>query len=320
MKHVFNDYDMIIGIMAAGILIRNICKNISNKYTDPGVLLIDEKGNFVISLLSGHIGGANQFTKKIANLLSSDDIITTSTDVHNKIGIDTLANHLYLNIKDKKKVLTFNKALLKNEILHLKSNSKTIKYIEKFFLNNTLEIIDDENQYSLIENINNHIKNKYNYTLNIDETINSKIIAKFQDIELELKPRKLVVGIGSRKNISEEKVLLAINTAIKNLGVSLNRINCLATASIKKDELGIFKASETLNKPLIIIEKDKIEEFYSNSHSKDCLKSIFVKEKFGIEGVSEACALISSGKDSKLIHKKMALNGVTVAVAISKQL
>ena len=67
-----------------------------------------------------------------------------------------------------------------------------------------------------------------------------------------------------------------------------------------------------------IVEKEKIKDFYQSDQSKDCLKSSFVKEKFGVDGVSEACAMIVAGKDSKLIHRKIALNGVTVAVAISK--
>lgn len=317
-KQIFNEYDVIIGIMATGILIRSICENINNKYIDPAVLSIDEKGDFVISLLSGHVGGANPFTKKIANLLSAKAIITTSTDVHDKFGIDTLANHFYWDIVDKKKVLLFNKALLENEILHLKSNSTVIKYIEEFFLNNTLEINDDEKYDISMKNINKYIKYNYNYILSVDENLNNRIIVKFQNTELELKPRKFVIGIGSRKNISEESVLLAINRAMENLNISLNRIDFLATASIKKNELGISKASETLNKPLVIIEKEKIKDFYNSYNSKDCYKSDFVKEKFGIEGVSEACAILSSGRYSKLIHRKIALNGVTIAIAVSK--
>jgi len=351
-SYAFKNYDIIIGIMATGILVRSICNSLNNKYDDPGVLSIDDRGNFVISLVSGHMGGANKFTKKIANLLSSTEVITTATDVNGKIGIDVIANHFYLDIINKKKVLRFNKAILEDEILHLKSNSNAISYIEEFFLNNTLEIYDEEKHYMSIENPNNYmecnhegsdnnnnyinndhnkinnnqeynkknfnyIKDKYNYILDIDENIKDKIIANFQDIELELKPRKLVLGIGSRKNISEKQVLSAIDKAMENLAISSKRIDSLATVSIKKNELGILKASKSLNKPLIIVEKEEIEEFYSSDLSKDCFKSSFVKGKFGIEGVCESCAMIASGRNSKLIHRKIALNGVTVAVAIS---
>ncbi|MDR2967460.1 MAG: cobalamin biosynthesis protein [Methanobacteriaceae archaeon] len=316
-KRVFNDYDVIIGIMATGILVRNICKNISNKYSDPAVLSIDDKGNFVISLLSGHMGGANQFTKKIANLLSSKEVITTATDIHGKIGVDVLANKFYWNIINKKEVLTFNKALLENEILHLKSNSDTMRYIEEFFM----EVFFSDNkelEHGTLEDVRNYIKNKYNIVLKVDEKLNNKIIAKIRDTELEFKPKKLVVGIGSRKNVREEHVLIAIEKVMADLDVSVLRIDGLATVSIKRKELGIIKAFKIINEPFSIIEKEKIEDFYLSDRSKDCRKSSFVKEKFGIDGVSEACAMIAAGENSKLIHRKIAICGVTVAVAVSK--
>ena len=317
-SHVIKEYDLIIGIMATGILVRAICNNLSDKYNDPGVLSIDEKGKFVISLLSGHIGGANRFSKKIAKLLSAQEVITTSTDIHGKIAIDTLANHFYWNIINKEKVLSFNKAILEGGILHLKSNSRITEYIEDFFIKDTLEINVNKKQDNSIKNTNEYIKNNYNYILNIDKNIKNKIIAMYTGYELELKPKKFVIGIGSRKNISEKQVLLAIHTAMKNLGISLNRIDEIATVSIKKEELGIIETSKTLNKPLIIVEKEKIKDFYSSDTSKDCSKSSYVKEKFGIDGVCEACAMIATEDGSKLIHRKIAIDGVTVAIAVSK--
>jgi len=338
---VFKEYDVIIGIMATGILVRNISKCLRSKYSDPAVLSIDDNGKFVISLLSGHMGGGNKFTKKIANLLSSQDVITTATDINGKIGIDVLANHFYWDIINQEMVLTLNKAILENEILHLISNSSTIKYLEEFFLKNPLEhdnnikynhlkedfnskddvnsnevIISNED---IIEDINEFIKTNYHYVFEIDESLNNKVIAKFQDVELELKPRKLVLGIGTRKNISEKDVCIAINKAMNNLAIYSSRIDCIATASIKKNELAIINTAKTLNKPLKIVEKEKINDFFSTNQSRDCLKSSFVKKKFGIDGVCEPCALITCGKDSKLIHRKIAINGVTIAIAVSKQ-
>jgi len=324
----------------------------------------DEKGNFVISLLSGHMGGANEFAKKIAKLLSFSEVISTATDVNGKIGIDVLANHFYWNIVNKNNVLFFNKAILKEEIIHLKSNSRTIQYIEDYFLDNTLEILDYKKQDTSIkdneditinsdniivhngklmmnydipmgnkdklidDNKNNldndfkydKIKKDFNYLLKSDETYKNKIIANLKNKKLELKPRKLVIGIGARKNIGEDDVLLGIEKAMKNLAISFHRIDCIATVSFKKNESGIKKAAETLNKPFIIVEKEKIQDFYNSPNSKDCTKSSFVKENFRIDGVCESCAMIVSGEGSKLIHKKIAINGVTIAVAVSKQI
>ena len=132
--------------------------------------------------------------------------------------------------------------------------------------------------------------------------------------QLNMREKKLVIGIGSRRGISKENVIYAVEEAIKYLNIPLSRVNSLATISIKKDELGIINASHDLGKELKIIDIHDVRNF----HSYDCSKSEFVYKKFQIDGVCEQCAMIAAGEGSKLIHRKRPLNGVTVAAAISK--
>ncbi|MEG0398416.1 MAG: cobalt-precorrin 5A hydrolase, partial [Cetobacterium sp.] len=90
----FNKYDGHIFIMATGIVIRKISKLIKSKDIDPAVAVIDEGMNFAISLLSGHLGGANEMVNDIAKKLNLVAIITTSSDVTGKIAVDTLSQKL----------------------------------------------------------------------------------------------------------------------------------------------------------------------------------------------------------------------------------
>ncbi|RAP52354.1 MAG: cobalamin biosynthesis protein CbiG, partial [Methanosphaera sp. rholeuAM270] len=111
---IFDKYDCIIGIMASGIMIRAIAPHVTSKLSDPAVLLIDDNSNFVISMLSGHFGGANDLTVKIANILDSTPVITTSTDVNNKIGIDSIAKRYYCNLENPENIKFINRALVQN--------------------------------------------------------------------------------------------------------------------------------------------------------------------------------------------------------------
>ena len=111
---LFSEYDAIIAIMASGILIRSIAPLVESKISDPAVINIDDNANFVISTLSGHLGGANKLTQKIADLIGATPVITTSTDVNNKLGIDVIAKDLFLSIDNTKEILFFNKAILEN--------------------------------------------------------------------------------------------------------------------------------------------------------------------------------------------------------------
>lgn len=292
---LFYEYDAIIAIMASGILIRSIAPLIESKATDPAVLNIDDNGNFVISMLSGHLGGANRLTQKVAGLIDATPVITTSTDVNKKLGIDVLAKDLFLSIENTKEILFFNKSILDGKEIALTVNpNKNFDYLFKYLSDNELDI---------------DISISYSSKVNIDE-----IIARLEDHELILKERKIVVGMGCKRGKECINIYNALKSSINELNMDMSRINQLASAEIKKDENGMLELSDKLNIPIYFVELEKLKLFESN----DIQKSEFVKSKFGIYGVCEPSALIMAGFDSKLIYKKTSYNGVTIAVAISK--
>ena len=84
---LFSRYEGFIFIMASGIVVRTIAPHITDKYTDPAVVVVDDMGRFVISLLSGHEGGANNLAHNVANILHTDAVITTGTEAQKDIII-----------------------------------------------------------------------------------------------------------------------------------------------------------------------------------------------------------------------------------------
>ena len=295
-KLLFYEYDAIIAIMASGILIRSIAPLIESKTTDPAILNIDENANFVISTLSGHLGGANKLTSKVANILSATDVVTTATDVNKKLGVDVLAKDLYLTIINPSEILYFNKAILEDEEILFKVNSKgNYDFLFDYLNNNTLEI---------------NVSIEFTSSINTDE-----IHLFYKNHNLIMKIEDIVVGIGCKRDKSMEDILTGLNKALDDLNISKNRLSKLASAEIKKDEQGILDLSKNLNIPVNFVSMDKLELFTSN----DIHESDFVKSKFGVGSVSEASCLITAGFNSKLIYKKTAFSGVTIALAISKK-
>ena len=118
-----------------------------------------------------------------------------------------------------------------------------------------------------------------------------------------------IIGIGCRKGIKKEDVVLGIRMALKKAKSSLKRVRCLVTIDLKAKEKGLCEASQALRIPLRIISRMRIKH-YQGAYTK----SEFVLKKIGIEGVCEPCALLA-GKRAKLIVPKTKLNGVTVAIA-----
>ena len=292
---IFNEYDAIIAIMASGILIRSISHLIVSKTSDPAILNIDDNGNFVISMLSGHLGGANQLTLKIADLIDATPVITTSTDVNKKLGIDVLAKDLYLSIDNTKEILYFNKSILESKPLYFTvNNNSNYDYLFNYLNDNTLEM--DVSIY---------------FSSKVKE---DEIEVKCDNHNIMLKPRKIVFGIGCRRGKSKDEIKKAIEKVLDDLNMDKSRIDMLSSAEIKKDEQGILDLSDELNVSVNFVDLDRLKLFKSN----DIQESDFVKSKFGIAGVCEPSALITAGFNSKLIYKKTAFDGVTVSVALGE--
>ena len=291
---LFYEYDAIIAIMASGILIRSIAPLVESKVTDPAVLNIDDNGNFVISTLSGHLGGANELAHKISGLIDATPVITTSTDVNKKLGIDVLAKDLYLTIDNTKEILYFNKAILEGHELSFTINpNKNFDYLFEYLNNNTLEI--DLSIY-------------YSSKISVDE-----VHVEVDEHKIILKEKKIVVGIGCRRGKECEKIYDGLKKSLDDLNIMPSRVNMLTSAEIKKDEKGILELSDKLEIPVEFVKIDKLKLF----ESRDVTKSDFVYSKFGIYGVCEPSALIMAGFDSKLIYKKTSYDGVTISIAVS---
>ena len=291
---LFYEYDAIIAIMASGILIRSIAPLVESKVTDPAVLNIDDNGNFVISTLSGHLGGANELAHKISGLIDATPVITTSTDVNKKLGIDVLAKDLYLTIDNTEEILYFNKAILEGHELSFTINpNKNFDYLFEYLNNNTLEI--DLSIY-------------YSSKISVDE-----VHVEVDEHKIILKEKKIVVGIGCRRGKECEKIYDGLKKSLDDLNILPSRVNMLTSAEIKKDEKGILELSDKLEIPVEFVKIDKLKLF----ESRDVTKSDFVYSKFGIYGVCEPSALIMAGFDSKLIYKKTSYDGITISIAVS---
>ena len=119
-SEIFDKYDYLIFIMATGIVVRTIAPLVVSKFSDPAILVMDEKGHNIISLLSGHMGGANEMTLYISNLINSNPVITTATDVNKKSSLDMIAKSLNAHIDNfRDNVLKVNSMIVNNEEVHI---------------------------------------------------------------------------------------------------------------------------------------------------------------------------------------------------------
>ena len=137
-KDIFNKYECVVFIMATGIVVRSIAPYLEDKRKDPAVVVLDEKGKNVISLLSGHIGRANEYTLEIAKLLNANPVITTASDVNNSIAVDTLAMRLNCEIEDFNMATKVTAHIVNGEKVGIVSNR-----LVNTFLPHNVEIVNE---------------------------------------------------------------------------------------------------------------------------------------------------------------------------------
>ncbi len=279
----FSQYDALVFIMAAGIAVRMIAPHIVSKLSDPAVVVMDEKGLHVISLLSGHIGGANLLTRKLSEALGSDEVITTATDVENVTAIDVLAAEYALRPRPKEEIKTLNSALLDGRSIHCYIDETLPRagfYLEEFRRHSFPAELAAPDDFSGLEAP--------------AALVTSRSEANRKGI-LFLIPRRLIAGIGCRRNIRKEQVLEAVQTACCRIGRAPEDISVFASTVVKSREQGLLEAVSSVGKDIRFYENDTLQAVIERYGLQE---SGFVKETIGVGNVCEAAALavVSGGK------------------------
>lgn len=288
---IFNQYDYIIFIMATGIVIRTIAPLVVSKFSDPAILVTDEKGKNIISLLSGHMGGANEMTLYISDLINSNPVITTATDVNKKSSLDMIAKKLNAHIDNfRDNVLKINSMIVNNEKVGL--------FVDGNYLVDTRGfVLDEKNNLKDIDNIV-VISNKVSIDTNLDFS-NKNII--------KVVPKDIVIGIGCRRDTDSEYMKDSLVDFLEQQNIDINAIKEIGSIDVKKDEKAILNLSKYLRVPFKIFTKEEISQV---DYLYD--KSEWVKKSVGVYSVAEPVAhLLSNGN---LIVEKHKYKGITFSI------
>ncbi len=280
-KSVFNDFDGHIFVFSTGIAVRTIAPLIKSKIEDPAVVVLDDKAIHAISLLSGHIGGANELTKKVCSITQANPVITTATDIHNKPAIDILAIENNMYIANPGMIKKINMAILEN---------KNIK----------------------IHDPNNILAPKLPNSISTRENPDIICTDKTVDVPrgtLLLNPPSLIVGMGCNRGTSLEEIEKFLISTLDKNNLTIKSIWAFASIDAKADEAGFLKLSKKLGIRFLFIDKQRLA---STNNIKNPSK--IVEKYMGVKSVCEAAAL-TAGNQAKLIVQKQISGNVTIAIA-----
>ena len=147
-KEQFYQCDRILFIGAAAIAVRVIAPYLKSKATDPAVLVADEDGKFLISLLSGHIGGANEWCNTLAGRLGATPVITTATDTRGMFAVDLFAGKHRLRIVNPVMIQDISGRILNHEPVGMAGNDEYLDLLEQVEKQypGQIQIIQNENR------------------------------------------------------------------------------------------------------------------------------------------------------------------------------
>ncbi len=276
----FGASDLLVFVGACGIAVRKIAPYVRDKRTDPAVVCVDEQGTFAISLLSGHIGGANGLTKTIAQAIGAVPVITTATDVNGKFSVDTWATENGCVIDDMKLAKAVSAAILERNV--------------PFF-----------SEIPIVGRLPDGLTPGNTGTLGI--CVSFQESAPFART-LRLIPRILHLGIGCRKGTPKETIAQAVDRVFRENHLDFRAVCLAASIDLKQEEPGLLAFCRERELPV---------KFYSAAQLSavpgEFTPSPFVRSVTGVDNVCERAALLGA---ERLLVKKTADCGVTVAVAV----
>ena len=296
----FSVSDVLIFIGACGIAVRSIAPYIKDKKTDPAVLCADENGNYVISLLSGHLGGANAFAEKTAKFLDAMPVITTATDIHGKFSVDEFARKNHCKIFPMDAVKRFSAELLAGKPVGFCSDFP----LDGEFPDGLILYPDCSREKTEQETADPQADS---CVRGAALTVHTSCLP-FHDT-VTLVPKCVVAGIGCRRGQTYEMIRSFFYDCLKESQIYPESISCIASIDRKKDEKGIITLARELDVPFVTFPPDALLQA-----DGDFPESGFVRSVTGVGNVCERSAVLASG-GGRLLMRKKAGNGVTCALA-----
>lgn len=272
-------------IMATGIVVRIVAPLLTHKTRDPAVVVVDDRGSFAVSLLSGHIGGANRLAEQVAAAIGARAVVTTATDVNAAAAIDLLAVELGLRIENPQAVKAVNMALL------------------------TGAPVEVHDPLGLLAGRIPHAGGTPAVTAAVRVWVDDRA-ADPPPGALILRPPSLVAGIGCNRHTDTEELRELLMGTLGAAGLAAASLNGLASIDLKKDEPGLCALAQELGLPFYCFGREALGAVEDAVPSP----SAAVAKHIGVKSVCEAAAILASRGGTLIVPKRTSRNA-TVAVA-----
>ena len=293
---LFKTFEALICIFSLGAVVRLIAPNLVDKKSDPAILVIDDKGKYVISALSGHIGGANELTRLVASSLNAEAVITTAADVNETIAVDLLGSDLGWTIEDFRNVTRLSAFMVNEDKLAVYQEAGQQNWWRQPLPRN-VQIVKSLDEINLA-------------TFSGGLIISDQLISDAEVLKKSVvyRPKSLVVGIGLHWDTDSSTIETGIRKVFDEQNLSFQSIRNIASINRGAKVKGLEEFSQARNIPVEIYEKEELAKISVPNPSET------VQKFEGTPSVSEAASLLSS-QGSLIVPKQKFPPNLTVAVS-----
>mgnify|MGYP004468814961 FL=1 len=344
----FEQVDAIVFVTASGIAVRSVAEHLAHKSEDPAIVCMDECGKHVISLVSGHAGGANALTQMLADVMWATPVITTATDVEGSFSIDDYAREHNLVVTDWAKAKAISAEVLATgaepvwieEPAVTQGEEKGACEIRKVQKSTGIEVgkIETDGCKNEVDGCKNRIDGSEKKVDGCENRVDVKrlqigshqVIITPKDVPvdaqtLQLIPRCIVAGVGCKKGTSAEKIEHVVQEAFAKAGLRMEALCAVASIDLKKEEAGLLEFCETRNVPFETYTAEELQAVPGTYSASEFVSGVTgvdnVCERSAVKYASEhgmnqdqrlLCMQVDAGE--LLLHKQ-AQDGVTLALA-----
>ena len=294
--NLFKENDGIICLFSLGAVIRLLAPHIKDKKTDPAVIVIDDNANFVISVLSGHLGGANEISNEIAEKMGATSVITTAADVNKTIAVDLVGKEFGWKIDDDSNVTRISAFMVNKEQIGVFQNAGQKEWWKG-------KLPENITFFSNIEDLKNSDSKGYliitNDEIKDEDVLKNSVVYRVPD---------LVIGIGLHWDTPKETILNGINETFEKFELKQNKIARFVSIKKDKDVIGLIELGKEMDIPVEYIDREELATISAPNPSKT------VQAFEGTPSVSEAAA-IKSSQGELIVEKQKFPPNLTVAIA-----
>ena len=338
-RRIWGHFEALVLFLPVGAAVRLAAPLLQDKKRDPALVCVDDAARFAVSVVSGHIGGADDLAQRVANALGAQAVVTSGSHVTETLAVDMVGRHLGWAIEsDSTEITRASAAMVNREPVGFFLDAGEAGWWppDKLLPGNitvhlSLESLSRSNCVAALI-VSDRIDPFRALGITARDALPSAHVVIYR-------PRTLVAGMGCRRGVPAEEMERHLLDTLSANNLAVGSLSCLATATLKQDESGLIELAEKFNVPLRCFSAEELNVVFQGTHrsrsfgrylseetspgwseeSVDTCGEVLhpsdnARRLVGVWGVAEPAALLASGSNSLLVGKQKAARS-TVAVA-----